>query len=61
MRRNYLQFVRSQWLRRLKELKVEAKAYTAPDPEAVRAPEPVPVEKKHRGITEVLVGLVKRA
>ena len=44
-----------------KELMVEAKAYTAPDPEAVRAPEPVPVEKKHRGITEVLVGLVKRA
>ena len=44
-----------------KELKVEAKTYTAPAPEAVRAPEPVPVEKKHRGITEVLVGLVKRA
>ena len=43
------------------ELKVEAKEYTAPDPEEVRAPEPVPVEKKHRGITEVLVGLVKRA
>ena len=43
------------------ELKVKAKEYTAPDPESVRAPEPVPVEKRHRGITEVLVGLVKRA
>ena len=26
-----------------------------------QAVEPAPVEKKHRGITEVLVGLVKRA
>ncbi len=43
------------------ELRVKAKEYTAPDPEPVRAPEPVPVEKRHRGITEVLVGLVKRA
>ena len=36
-------------------------ALTPSSTHEIEAVEPAPVEKKHRGITEVLVGLVKRA
>lgn len=40
---------------------VEKTEETTEDYGMEQAVEPAPVEKKHRGITEVLVGLVKRA